>query len=72
MGLATNVVKVLLTGPGLKVTEVLTVAPAAVPVTVLISALVELKVAVNTPALLVVPVLGVSVLLEPLLLTLTV
>jgi hypothetical protein len=71
VGFAPSVVVVLLAAPAVNVTLVVAVAPPAVPVTVFNSALVEARVAVNTPELLVVPVLGLNVLLEPLLLKLT-
>lgn len=71
LGLATNVVVVLDGTPGLKVTVVFNVAPSTVAVTVLTAACVELRVVVNTPALLVVPDTGVKVLLPPVALMFT-
>src|SRR6185437_12216788 len=66
LGLATNVVLVLLTGPGLNVTFVLANAAPAAEVTVFISAVVDASVALHWPELSVVVTFGESVLLEPL------
>jgi hypothetical protein len=71
LGFATRLVMTLLATPAVNVTLVVAVAPPPVPVMVLASALVDAKVAVNTPELFVVPELGVKVLLDPELLSAT-
>lgn len=72
LGFATRTVVVLLAAPGTNVTFVLAVAGPAVAVKVLVSALVDAKVAVNVPVASVVPEVGLSVLLDPVLARVTV
>lgn len=66
-GLATNVVVVLFGEPAVKVTAAVSVTPPMVAVTSFTCAVVDAKVAVNTPATLVLPANGVIVLPVPLL-----
>ena len=71
VGLATSVEVALLALPATNVTPAVLVMAPTVAVTVLFSALVEARVAVKTPAALVVPEAGVKVLAEPELLSVT-
>ena len=71
VGLVASVEVMLLGAPATKVMGVVLVTAPRVAVTVLLSALVEVRVAVKTPEALVLPEVGVKVLPVPLLLRLT-
>lgn len=71
VGLANRLDIALLGAPATKVTKVVSVTPAKVAVTVLPSACVEARVAVNVPDASVVPLAGATVLALPLLLRTT-
>ena len=64
-GFATTVDVAPLTGPATKVTGVLIMTPPINAVTFSFCAAVDLRVAVNTPLVLVVPLAGANVLLVP-------